>query len=143
MRADIVVEKANESLHKGASRVSYWHVWVGEKGVSHQTQCALTQFELKGVGGADPQRNNQHDRLPSTAVVTVQPIGWVGDWHENPAPQWIVVLSGRWCIESMDGTPVEQSPGELSFGEDQAVASGPRTAVADIGRARSAMNPRC
>ena len=52
-------------------------------------------------------------------MFTVQPVGWVGEWHENPAPQWIVVLSGRWWIESMDGTRIEQGPGEFSFGEDQ------------------------
>ena len=52
-------------------------------------------------------------------MFTVQPVGWVGDWHENPAPQWIVVLSGRWWIETMDGTRIEQGPGEFSFGEDQ------------------------
>jgi hypothetical protein len=55
-------------------------------------------------------------------VFTVQPVGWVGEWHENPAPQWIVVLSGRWWIESMDGTRIEQGPGEFSFGEDQGCA---------------------
>ena len=49
----------------------------------------------------------------------MQPVGWVGDWHENPAPQWIIVLSGHWFIESMDGTRIEQGPGEFSFGEDQ------------------------
>ncbi len=76
-------------------------------------------FELKGVGGADPQWNNKHETHSSTVVVTVQPVGWVGDWHENPAPQWIIVLSGRWWIESMDGTRIEQGPGEFSFGEDQ------------------------
>ena len=56
-------------------------------------------------------------------VFTVQPVGWVGDWHENPAPQWIVVLSGRWWIESMDGTRIEQGPGEFSLGEDQGCAT--------------------
>jgi len=25
------------------------------------------------------------------------------DWHENPVPQWIVPLSGRWFVETMDG----------------------------------------
>ncbi len=99
--------------------IPYWHLWADEAGVSHQKQCALTQFELKGVGGAAPQWNNKHETVPSTVVVTVQPVGWVGDWHENPAPQWIVVLSGRWWIESMDGTRIEQGPGEFSFGEDQ------------------------
>jgi hypothetical protein len=99
--------------------VPYWRLWVDEKGVSHQTQCALTDFHFKGVGGADPQWNDKQETASSTVVYTVQPVGWVGDWHENPAPQWIVVLSGRWWIESMDGRRVEQGPGEFSFGEDQ------------------------
>ena len=99
--------------------VPYWHLWTDEDGVSHQKSCALTDFSLKGVGGADPQWNNKHETASSTVVVTVQPVGWIGTWHENPAPQWIVVLSGRWWIESMDGTRIEQGPGEFSFGEDQ------------------------
>jgi hypothetical protein len=99
--------------------VPYWHLWTDGEGMSHQRQCALTEFELKGVGGAAPQWNNKHGTVSSTVVVTVQPVGWVGTWHENPAPQWIVVLSGRWWIESMDGTCIEQGPGEFSFGEDQ------------------------
>jgi hypothetical protein len=99
--------------------VPYWHLWTDDEGVSHQATCALTDFILKGVGGADPQWNNKQETHSSTVVITVQPVGWVGDWHENPAPQWIVVLSGRWWIESMDGTRIEQGPGEFSFGEDQ------------------------
>ncbi len=100
-------------------RIPYWHLWTDEQGVSHQKRCELTDFELKGVGGADPQWNNKQVTTSATVVVTVQPVGWVGDWHENPAPQWIVVLSGSWWIESMDGTCIEQGPGEFSFGEDQ------------------------
>ena len=99
--------------------VPYWHLYVDEAGASHQQQCRLTEYKLSGVGPADPQWNNKQPTVSSTVVFTVQPVGWVGDWHENPAPQWIVVLSGRWFIESMDGTRVEQGPGEFSFGEDQ------------------------
>ena len=99
--------------------VPYWHLWTDEQGVSHQEQCALTEWELKGVGGAAPQWNDKQTKSEATVVFTVQPVGWVGDWHENPAPQWIIVLSGRWWIESMDGTRIEQGPGEFSFGEDQ------------------------
>ncbi len=99
--------------------IPYSRLWVDADGVSHQSPCALTEFELKGVGGAAPQWNNEHARSESKIVVTVQPVGWVGDWHENPAPQWIVVLSGRWWVESMDGVRVEQGPGEFSFGADQ------------------------
>lgn len=51
--------------------------------------------------------------------VTVLPAGWVGDWHENPKPQWIIPLAGRWFVESMDGQRVEMGQGEISFGADQ------------------------
>jgi hypothetical protein len=94
-------------------------LWVDENGVSHQRECRLANYILKGVGPADPQWNDKQQTVPSTVVFTVQPVGWVGDWHENPAPQWIVVLSGRWWIESMDGTRIEQGPGQFAFGEDQ------------------------
>ena len=68
--------------------LGYWHLWRDEKGVSHQQRCELTAFDLKGVGPADPQWNNQQPRGEATTVFTVQPVGWVGNWHENPAPQW-------------------------------------------------------
>ncbi len=98
---------------------AYWHLWTDDAGVSHQSRCALNAFELGSVGQAAPQWNDAQARCEATVVFTVQPVGWVGDWHENPAPQWIVVLSGRWWIESMDGTRIEQGPGDFSFGEDQ------------------------
>lgn len=100
--------------------IAYWHVWTDENGVSHQTRCELTNFEKKSMGGnADPQWNDLVLTDDATILYTVQPVGWVGDWHENPKPQWIVPLSGRWFVETMDGTRVEMGPGELSFGGDQ------------------------
>jgi hypothetical protein len=102
-----------------ASTIPYWHLWTDEDGISRQKLCALTEFEFKGVGAADPQWNNRQPRSEATAVFTVQPVGWIGEWHENPAPQWIVPLSGRWWVEAMDGTRIEMGPGELSLGEDQ------------------------
>ncbi len=103
-------------------QLAYWHLWTGEDGITHQTECRLREFEIARVGAAAPQWNDAQRRGDSTVVFTVQPVGWVGDWHENPAPQWIVVLSGRWWIESMDGTRIEQGPGEFSLGEDQGCA---------------------
>lgn len=100
--------------------VPYWHLWTDEMGVSHQKKCALTDFEMKSMGGGAAsqwQGTKTHDGM--TVMVTVQPVGWVGEWHPNPKPQWIIPLSGRWSVESMDGTRVEMGPGEISFGEDQ------------------------
>lgn len=98
---------------------SFAHLYVDDQGVSRFKHCELTGYEKKSMGPADPQWNDEMARGEATVVFTVQPVGWVGEWHENPAPQWIVVLSGRWFIEAMDGTRIEHGPGEFSFGEDQ------------------------
>jgi hypothetical protein len=100
--------------------VPYWHLWTDEQGVSHQTRCALTEFDMQSMQPpAAPQWQGRKTRDRMTVMVTVQPVGWIGIWHENPKPQWIIPLSGRWFVESMDGRRVEMGPGEISFGEDQ------------------------
>lgn len=99
--------------------VPYWRLWTGADGVTRQKQCAMSDFDFKSVAKpAQPQWLGE--KTAGAAVVfTVLPVGWTGTWHENPKPQWILPLSGRWFVESMDGTRVEMGPGELSFGGDQ------------------------
>ncbi|TDL81076.1 cupin domain-containing protein [Palleronia sediminis] len=100
--------------------VPYWHLYVDEDGISRQVECTMTEFELAAIQpGAQPQWQGTRHHDGMTVMVTVMPAGWVGEWHENPAPQWIVPLSGRWSVEAMDGTRREFGPGEISFGEDQ------------------------
>lgn len=100
--------------------VPYWHLWTDADGISRQTQCAMTEFELRSMNApADPQWQGRSTTGKMTTMVTVQPVGWIGTWHENPKPQWIVPLSGRWFVESMDGARVEMGPGDISFGNDQ------------------------
>jgi quercetin dioxygenase-like cupin family protein len=100
--------------------MAYWHVYVDEDGISRQQRCDLTRFTFEGIGAdVAPQWNDRMEKSQAGVTFTVLPVGWVGDWHENPRPQWIAVLSGRWFVETMDGTRVEMGPGELMFGEDQ------------------------
>lgn len=100
--------------------IPYWHLHVGDDGISRQSACKMTAFESKAIQpGADPQWLGRPDHGGRTVLFSVLPVGWLGDWHENPAPQWIVPLSGRWFVESMDGTRREFGPGEISFGQDQ------------------------
>src|ERR1700691_5547203 len=87
---------------KTASATKHGARWTSSRG-----KAAAPQWSCKQPDGE------------ATIVFTVQPVNWVGEWHENPAPQWIVPLSGRWWVEAMDGTRVEMGPGELSLGEDQ------------------------
>jgi hypothetical protein len=101
-------------------RVPYWHLWADKDGVSRQARCTLTEFDLKSIGPpASPQWQGRRTKAEATVMVTVLPVGWIGAWHPNPKPQWIVPLSGRWFVESMDGQRVEMGPGDISFGEDQ------------------------
>ncbi len=100
--------------------VAYWHLWTDQDGVSRQTRCELTAFESKSMSPpAAPQWQGVKTQDNATIFVTVQPVGWIGDWHENPKSQWIIPLSGRWFVESMDGKRVEMGAGEISLGEDQ------------------------
>ncbi|MGB7413125.1 MAG: hypothetical protein WA902_02865 [Thermosynechococcaceae cyanobacterium] len=100
--------------------LSYWHVWTDDDGISHQTCCQLTHFEQESMGGdADPQWNNRLLSADAEVLFSVLPVGWEGEWHENPKPQWIIPLSGRWFVETMDGNRIEMGAGNLSFGGDQ------------------------
>ncbi len=100
--------------------IDYWHVWTDQDGVSHQSRCKIQDFILQSIAPpASPQWLNKLEQVGATIVYTVLPVGWMGDWHENPKPQWIIPLSGCWFVESMDGQRVEMGPGEISFGEDQ------------------------
>jgi hypothetical protein len=100
--------------------VHYWHLWTDAEGVSHQTHCTMTEFELKAIQpSAAPQWLGKAVRGSVSVLTTVLPQAWEGDWHENPKPQWIIPLSGRWFVESMDGTRIEMGCGDISFGGDQ------------------------
>jgi hypothetical protein len=106
-------------------KLSYWHVWTDESGTSRQSRAELTDFAKESMGGdADPQYNRHLPDGPMHIIFTTQPAGWVGEWHENPQPQWIIPIQGKWFVETMDGARVEMGPGELSFGADQGTTGG-------------------
>ena len=101
-------------------KMPYWHVYVDDGGVSRQQRFELSDFELKGIDATvEPQWNDKMKPSQAGVTFTVLPVGWIGDWHENPKPQWIAILTGRWFVETMDGHRVEMGPGELMMGEDQ------------------------
>jgi hypothetical protein len=101
-------------------QLAYWHVWTDADGVSRLSRCLMSEFELSSISApAAPQWQGTRVRHEATVMLTVLPVGWVGSWHENPKPQWIIPLSGRWFVESMDGQRIEMGPGEISFGADQ------------------------
>lgn len=100
--------------------INYWYVWTDRDGVSHQSRRQIQDFKLASISPpASPQWLGQLKQEGATFSFTVLPVGWTGTWHENPKPQWIIPLSGRWFVETMDGQRVEMGAGEISFGADQ------------------------
>ncbi len=100
--------------------LEYWHAWTDDDGVSRQERRSVGEFDLAPfTSDSEPLWVASHSSTPRKVVFLTLPANEVVHWHENPVPQWIVVLSGRWFVETMDGTRVEMGPGELSFGGDQ------------------------
>jgi hypothetical protein len=86
----------------------YWHVSVDSAGMTHQTQCKFKEFSPLSLGtGVELIFVDKLQDTPDHVVIAQFPKGWVGAWHENPAAQWIIPLSGRWFVETMDGHRVE------------------------------------
>ena len=68
---------------------------------------------------AQPQWNKHIQHSDAKILFAELPVGWHSSCHENPEPQWILPLSGKWHVETMDGQHVEMGVGEVSFGGDQ------------------------
>ena len=99
--------------------LGYWDNWTDAAGMSHLTRCAMRRFALKSA--SPPATPEWQDRQPAAAHAVqfhVEPPGWDGGWHENPAVQWIVPLSGIWFVQAMDGSRIAVGPGDMVVGED-------------------------
>jgi hypothetical protein len=100
-------------------RVPYYSMWTGPEGTSRMANCMLGGFAARSVGGkAAPLWISRSPGEPEVVDFFVLPVGWVGEWHESPKPQWVVPLSGRWFIETKDGARVEMGPGDIHWGQD-------------------------
>ena len=96
------------------------HMWTGQDGKSRLDLSMMTGFGLQSVGGkAAPQWMRPFPGEVAAIYFAILPVGWVGEWHESPKPQWVTALRGRWFIETMDGSRVEMGPGDIHFGQDQ------------------------
>jgi hypothetical protein len=98
----------------------FLHMWTAQNADSRIDLSHMGGFGLKSVGGgASPQWMRPFPGDVASVTFAILPVGWTGDWHESPKPQWVIPLRGRWFIETMDGTRVEMGPGDIHFGQDQ------------------------
>ena len=105
--------------------VNFWRVWVNDQGVSCQNLHSLKGHQQSVFAkGAAPIWSAVHYKGNAKLITLILMPGEIGDWHENPTPQWIVPLRGRWSVETMDGVIIEMGPGDISFGGDQGTTHG-------------------
>jgi hypothetical protein len=90
---------------------SYWHLWTGKDGMSHLSECVMSDFVQQT---ANPQ---WQIKQPGSAKI-IFAYDPKGDWHENPLVQWVVPLQGQFFIKAQDGSQVTLPPGSLYLGED-------------------------
>lgn len=111
---------AVHSVRADTPTLGYWDNWTDTAGISHLTRCMLHHFALGSVSGhATPEWQDRQPMPAGIVQANIEPTGWDGGWHENPAVQWIVPLQGRWGVQAMDGTRIVVGPGEVIVGEDQ------------------------
>jgi hypothetical protein len=107
-----------------APRMPFYSLWTGANGLSHLATCMLDGFVKKSIGGkAAPMWMREFPEDVETMFFSILPVGWIGEWHESPSPQWVVPLSGRWFIETQYGSRIEMGPGDIHWGQDIGTAS--------------------
>lgn len=103
-----------------APAVPTYLMLTDDQGRSTLRTALLGGLERRSVsGGAAPQWLRDLPGEVCGLKLAALPVGWVGEWHESPQPQWVVPLSGRWFLETADGHRAEMGPGDIHFGQDQ------------------------
>lgn len=100
----------------------YASLFTDADGLSRLAMCQLAGFDTADIGNAtDLWKLDFPGRVVGVSFV-VLPVGWTGDWHESPHPQWVVPLSGAWFLESAGGERLVMGPGEIHWGQDVGTA---------------------
>ena len=98
----------------------YANVYAQPDGETTVQHCAQTGMAFKQYA---PPAAPQWVGIPPGDIESISyavlPVGYVGDWHPSPGAQWVVVLEGRWSVETTDGTVLEQGPGEVQFNAEK------------------------
>ncbi|WP_210324288.1 cupin domain-containing protein [Azorhizobium oxalatiphilum] len=122
MKIEQVLGIATNDGHDSANppHLTYMAMHTDPAGLSAMAFRELTGFSPRSLGGqAASMWMQRFAGAPTEVWFTVLPVGWVGEWHESPARQWVTALSGRWWIETADGQRLEMGPGEIHWGQDQ------------------------
>ncbi len=107
------------SDHHQQPPVYFSTILADSTGATHIGKCKFEGLSFKSYAPpAAPQWIGiSPDQIQSIAYAILPP-GYTGTWHHAPGPQWVITLSGKWSVESTDGTVLTQGPGGIQFNGD-------------------------
>lgn len=92
-------------------------LYTGEDGLTHFAEN-MVELEMKNYSPPTPPIAVSK-RLPATDIAfATLPPGWFGDWHPAPRRQYVLMLKGRFEIETGDGDRREFGAGTAFLVED-------------------------
>lgn len=99
--------------------VKFATIWADAAGATHISYCRFEGmvFQSYAPPAAPQWVGPSPDEIESISYAAL-PVGYVGNWHHAPGPQWVITLSGKWSVETTDGSIVVQGPGEMQFNAD-------------------------
>jgi hypothetical protein len=100
-------------------QITYSNLWADDAGKTHITKCVITGLHMAAFAAGAPYLYGIAPEDIDSVVFSIMPIGWFGDWHSAPGPQWVVTLSGQWQVQTTDSSTLVQGPGEFQFNSDQ------------------------
>lgn len=117
----VPADSAEQTVSQGEHQppVKFATLWADATGATHISHCRFEGLQFKSYAppSAPQWIGVSPDEVESIAYAVLPP-GYVGSWHHAPGPQWVITLSGKWSVETTDGTTLVQGPGEVQFNAD-------------------------
>lgn len=93
------VESGEES-DQPKEDVRYYQIWASQDGETHFAKCTMQGFNLSVYASLPQYLRSDFGGEPLEVVVTELPVGMVQPLHSPPQVQFVVTLSGSWCVQT-------------------------------------------
>lgn len=99
------------------ARLTYWHIYADDEGISHFRQSALSFNPAPVPGLDDPPLAATLSEVSGATFLRLAP-SQVEDWHPAPRRVFLVVISGISEVTVGDGTVKRFGPGDVVLMDD-------------------------
>ena len=98
-------------------KLKYVRLYADEHGETHLKEEEFIMNNADYAPPAPPLWVGPRSKATGTTVLAF-PVGWFGDYHPVPRPQWMLIMSGAIEVEVSDGEKRTYPAGTITFLED-------------------------